>query len=219
MNGIIYIAVNRVNGKAYVGQTISTPKQRMWRHYFNAPFGLFGRALRKHGTNNFDCAVLERCSSKEALDIRETYWISHLSTIAPNGYNLAAGGRGALGIKHEHLAEFNRREDVRLRKRDSMQAENNHFYGKKHTPETLQKLSQPRPHMRGRKRPDVSARLSTMVGPKNHAFGKIYTEEERKKFGQPGDKNPRFGVKLSSELRQKIADGVKAYYAEKRRTA
>ncbi len=209
---IVYLAVNRVNGKAYVGQTISTPRERMWRHIFNKPVSPFQHALRKYGAENFDACVLEQCTSKAELDEREKHWISHLGCRVPVGYNLALGGGGALGIEHPHLGEFNRREDVRQRRAERMRGEGNHFFGKTHTPETREKMARPRPSMQGRKRPDVSARLSGMVGPLNPAFGKKHTEEENKRNSEllSGARNPRFGKTWTPEQRKKISDGVKA---------
>lgn len=49
-------------------------------------------AFRKYGIENFSFEVIEECLSEE-LDIREAYWIKELNTMAPNGYNLTAGGQ------------------------------------------------------------------------------------------------------------------------------
>lgn len=56
----------------------------------------FQRALAKYGLDGFEITIIEECGSKPLLNQRERFWISHHSTMIPNGYNLAAGGEGSL---------------------------------------------------------------------------------------------------------------------------
>lgn len=100
MNGTIYLAVNRINQKAYVGQTVNRLAWRMMRHYGDNLTTPFCRALKKYGRENFDIAVLETCTTREDLDKQECHWIAHFGSMIPNGYNLTEGGYGASGFKH-----------------------------------------------------------------------------------------------------------------------
>lgn len=49
-------------------------------------------AINKYGKNNFKIEVIEECFSLEELDLKESYFIKELNTLAPNGYNLTTGG-------------------------------------------------------------------------------------------------------------------------------
>lgn len=102
--GIIYLAVNRVNQKAYVGQTTILPisiriNTHAWRGENYASASYFQRALAKYGPESFDFAVLEGCSTKEQLNEREREWIKIMGSTAPVGYNIGAGGEGSLWDK------------------------------------------------------------------------------------------------------------------------
>lgn len=95
---IVYLAVNRVNHKAYVGQTRFTLAGRMGVHVHKSrtrKASYFQRAIAKHGVNAFDFAILECCESIPELQIRERYWISKLGCMYPTGYNVSSGGEGA----------------------------------------------------------------------------------------------------------------------------
>jgi len=95
--GSVYILVNLVNGKGYVGQTVRTPEVRWAEHYKSAfihkdPRPLY-RSIRKYGVENFSADVSWRgpesklnSAEKRLVKVRATYidkgW----------GYNLTTGG-------------------------------------------------------------------------------------------------------------------------------
>jgi len=92
----IYCFTNKVNGKKYVGQSLSI-ESRFNSHRnchlnerYNGYDTKFYRALRKYGFDNFDFCVLEECS-KEELNNREKYYISHFDSFN-SGYNSSDGG-------------------------------------------------------------------------------------------------------------------------------
>jgi group I intron endonuclease len=92
---IIYRITNTINGKAYIGQTVSSLKER-WRCHLKVRHSTkidtkFARAIRKYGTDNWATEVLESVSSKELLNEREIYWIAHYNTFH-GGYNSTTGG-------------------------------------------------------------------------------------------------------------------------------
>jgi len=112
IKGVIYLIEHTSSGKKYVGQTLS----HRLNHGKYRPFGAEGRfrdhksaarnntkqkqctylynAIRHHGEDAFTMRVLEVCE-REALDEREKYYISTLSSLFPTGYNLTVGGRSA----------------------------------------------------------------------------------------------------------------------------
>lgn len=95
MNGFIYIITNTINGKVYIGQTITSIEQRWKEHCRRAKYSkyLINRAMNKYGVENFTIDTLEQCD-RSILDEREIYYI-HLynSTDKSIGYNVSLGGK------------------------------------------------------------------------------------------------------------------------------
>jgi len=95
--GVVYLIINLVNGKKYVGQTIKTSAKRFNEHSHEKTF--IGRSIRKHGKENFRYGVIKSCASKSEMDYWEKFFIANLKTKSPNGYNLTDGGEGTIGLK------------------------------------------------------------------------------------------------------------------------
>ena len=95
MYGVIYKIINKINGKIYVGKTTTSIKQRMASH--KRADTVIGKAIRKHGWENFSVEVLEECDTNEQINEREKFWIVTLNCKTPNGYNRSDGGDGATG--------------------------------------------------------------------------------------------------------------------------
>jgi len=105
--GLIYRFRNKLNGKAYVGQTISSPVERVRRH-FKKKGTLIGRALRKYGLKRFEFSIIDIALNRDRLNQLERSWIQTLDSRHPRGYNLTEGGEGCTGYRHtrqtkEHL--------------------------------------------------------------------------------------------------------------------
>lgn len=91
---IIYKAVNRINGKMYVGQTKHTLDYRKYQHLEYARQGgdtHFCQAIRKYGEDNFEFEVICTANDKATLNELEIYYIKKYDTIK-HGYNMIAGG-------------------------------------------------------------------------------------------------------------------------------
>ena len=79
--GYIYKITNKINNKMYIGQTITTIKERMYKHYSNAKKATTGIdfAIGKYGKENF--IVEEVCSClDEDLDDLEQFYIAKFDT-------------------------------------------------------------------------------------------------------------------------------------------
>ncbi|MGI0060457.1 MAG: GIY-YIG nuclease family protein, partial [Nitrosotalea sp.] len=94
--GVVYKITNKINNKAYVGQTVQKLSKRIAQHrndfHRNRAIGM---AMRKYGMENFSIEVLCNCDSLEDLNIQEYELINKYNTIAPNGYNLRDGGNNS----------------------------------------------------------------------------------------------------------------------------
>ena len=104
--GVVYLLVDGTNDFEYVGQTTQTVEERFKQHAKDDYY--IGRAIRAHGAENFDTAILKECASKEELDLWEKHFIKSRNTKAPNGYNLTDGGEGIVGLERspEHCAKL-----------------------------------------------------------------------------------------------------------------
>lgn len=90
--GLVYLVRNKTTGKRYVGQTISSLRERWRRHcHPSSNCKVLKRAILKYGVESFEVNVLESRVPKSMLGEREQYWIEKLKTKAPLGYNLLAG--------------------------------------------------------------------------------------------------------------------------------
>ena len=128
--GIIYCYTNLINGKKYVGQTIN-PTKRFNQHKssafnendkdYDTPLH---RAFRKYGYENFKYEILAEADSIEELNGLEIYYIAHLKTKVPDGYNIKDGGLNASNPKSEETkiklmeahAALSEEEVIELRK-------------------------------------------------------------------------------------------------------
>lgn len=88
--GYVYLTVNKVNNKGYVGQKLG-----MFNKYYYGSGTVFKKALKKYGKENFDRQILVYCSSQEELDREEIYHIDVYRRLYPYKlYNIAKGGGG-----------------------------------------------------------------------------------------------------------------------------
>jgi group I intron endonuclease len=100
---LVYQALNRVNGKRYVGLTRLTLDKRRKTHFVNARRRhghhqqYFYQAIRKYGEDAFEFSVLSRHDTYKAACAAERSLIAQLRP----EYNLTAGGEGVVGHRHD----------------------------------------------------------------------------------------------------------------------
>lgn len=96
---LVYMAINLVNNKIYVGATDRGLAARAKRHLYNARSGYVGKfynAIRKHGASKFFFMPIVQCNDfAHALEEERLY----ISTMKPQ-YNLTTGGGGIKGFRH-----------------------------------------------------------------------------------------------------------------------
>lgn len=106
ITGTVYCITNKINGKQYIGKTISSIKKRYQQHCNDSkrfPDRPLYRAMNKYGIENFVIEVLEECDYK-ILSEREMYWISQKDTYH-SGYNATVGGDGKFLYSYEDIIE------------------------------------------------------------------------------------------------------------------
>ena len=84
----IYILINTVNKKAYIGVT-KHPDKRIKEHKNSKSF--LGNALRKY---KFDFHILGIVDDYEKAYKLESLFIEEMDSFYPNGYNMDSGGLG-----------------------------------------------------------------------------------------------------------------------------
>lgn len=108
MYGIIYQALNLVNNKRYIGQTIQSLKKRKREHFSTTSCVYFHRALEKYPEEfQWEWSIIDTADTKEELNEKEKYWIQYYnSNNNKYGYNLTAGGQGSVDV---HISEEHKR--------------------------------------------------------------------------------------------------------------
>ena len=94
-NYCIYIHINTINQKVYIGQTKLQPYSKRWgkngNYYKGCPY--FWSAIQKYGWDNFEHNILEDNLSLEEANQKEKYYIQKYNSTNPNfGYNIFEGG-------------------------------------------------------------------------------------------------------------------------------
>lgn len=146
----VYVHINKINGKKYIG--LSNNIARRWRDN-GADYGndtYFAHAIAKYGWDNFEHIILKEHLTKEEADYYEQFYIDYYqSKYNQNGYNIRDGGsRGALSESTKEKISLSRRQehkwqgDSNPRHLDPLFGERNGMYGKEHTAETKQKISE-----------------------------------------------------------------------------
>jgi group I intron endonuclease len=102
MTGYIYLIRNSVNGKGYIGQTVTGVSRRFGEHKATSRIGstlALHRAMRKHGFHNFSILEIASCGSKELLNELEQHYIKFFGTysVTGHGYNMTLGGDSSHG--------------------------------------------------------------------------------------------------------------------------
>lgn len=141
-NYTIYCHRNKINNKAYIGQTGCVPYTRRWQGHGTSgnPYGKcrhFQNAIIKYGWDNFEHFIIMDSLTAEEANYYEELLISLYDLRNPNvGYNIAKGGNNHTHSEEtkklisEHHADFS--------------GEKHPMWGKHHSEETKEKIRQAR---------------------------------------------------------------------------
>src|ERR1019366_4687666 len=215
----IYAYENKINGKMYVGQTVNI-KARDRSHIKSSTATGFNGALKKYGRDKFDLFVIDIVDTDEQANEIEIFWIAEMRKFLgrSNVYNLTDGGQGVRGAK--------RSEESKKKLSEMRMGENNPFFGKTHTEESLEKMRIARENLS----PEVKAKIAaSMLRGEDHpnfgkttpddvkekisnsligvGLGKVLSEETKKKMSisTSGEKNPMFGKTFSDDHIAKLS--------------
>lgn len=142
MNYTIYCHRNKINNKAYIGQTSCVPYTRRWSgsHVSGHPYKKcrhFQNAIEKYGWDNFEHFVLMDKLTEDEANYYEELLISLFDTTNPKiGYNIAKGGNN-----HTHSEET---KELISKNHADFRKEKHPLWGKHHSKETKEKIRQKR---------------------------------------------------------------------------
>lgn len=133
----VYIHVNKINQKVYVGQT---REKNIIKRWGNDGIGYktqdrFWRAIQKYGWDNFEHLIITDWITKEKANEIEIAVIALFdSTNKDYGYNISQGGNGPTGVPCT--------DEKKQLLSDMFSGFGNPFYGKKHTDDIKDMLSE-----------------------------------------------------------------------------
>jgi len=109
--GKVYVVLNTVNDKKYVGSTVCALSKRMGQHRMAAKAGdglPMYVAMRELGIEKFYVELIEDvpCERREQLHAAEGRKIRELGTLVPNGYNMFIAGRKRSEYYQENRAKI-----------------------------------------------------------------------------------------------------------------
>ena len=102
----IYLYINQIDEKIYVGQTHRGVDRREKEHIRDAEKGVIKcrlyYAMRKYGSPMFAMFVISRAKYQEEANRLESFWIGYLGTTNPKiGYNMTSGGISVVLVSEE----------------------------------------------------------------------------------------------------------------------
>ena len=132
MNTGIYIIVNNINKKFYIGSAINLSSRKS-NHFSKLTKNIhvnkhLQSSFNKYGANNFTFYIIQYVKEKTQLIENEQYW---LDTLKPD-YNIAKIAGSVLGFKHSDTSKL---------KISEKNKGNTYSLGYKHTEETCRKRS------------------------------------------------------------------------------
>ncbi|KKL11763.1 hypothetical protein LCGC14_2542510 [marine sediment metagenome] len=136
----IYVIENKINGMKYVGQSKS-PDARKRQHFSSrsdCPY--VKNAIEKYGKDNLDFSTIEECQTLEEANTREVFWIRHLGTLRPNGYNLREGGEAGGPPSSETRLKMRRSQLGKKQSEETKRKRAASHRGRKNSPETIEKM-------------------------------------------------------------------------------
>lgn len=137
----IYMYVNKINGRRYVGQAKNFNKRH--RDHISASYNKkqkyqygshFHCAIRKYGEENFDIIILkEDLQTQCLLNFWECYYIEKYDCLSKENYNISNGGSNGnpfASKTEKEMEEFKQKQSETRIKKGLSKGQNNPMYGK-----------------------------------------------------------------------------------------
>ena len=185
-NYYVYIHINKINNKKYVGITKTSLEKRWGKNgseYTRDKSSVFGRAIEKYGWENFTHEVFANNLNKERACALEVMLIEMFRTMdRMYGYNIQPGGQlGNAGVVFS--------EESRIKMREAK-------IGRKLTDEHKERISE---SLKGHRPPNFTEESKEKLRLAN--IGKTLSDDTKAKISAT-----LTGITRSEETRQKMSD-------------
>lgn len=200
VNWKVYVLINKLNGKMYIGTTSRNPKKR-WENGNGYRNQAFGNDINKYGWNNFEHIVLiENLDEDVAYEIEKFLIDKYKTNQKEFGYNVSAGGKGCSCIPSRMTKEKISKSLMNKNAKNVYQYSLDGEFVKEweSAPEAARKL--------GLKKYGI---LNSCLGKQNKAYGYIwlYEKNEKEALRRIGCKRDIFSTTEINEIRNKYING------------
>ena len=189
----IYLIVNKVNGKTYVGQRKSSKK--WYEDKYMGSGKLLKPAKKKYGIENFEKFLIQYCYSKEETDKAEKFWIAEYRRRGKAEYNIADGGQGG-NLAHAWNKGKKLSDEHKKKLSEAHKGKSVWNKGKPCSEETKKKISEANT---GRHHTDEVKRKMS-----EQRKGKHHSEEWTRKISESNK-----GRRCSEETKKRISETLK----------
>jgi len=144
-NYTVYMHINKLNNKKYIGITSKKPEKR-WNNgnsYKTSPH--FNNSIKKYGWDNFDHVILYENLSELEAKSKEIELIAEYNTMNNKyGYNMTKGGDGISGYKcsEEQIKQMRERKLGTKASEETKEKMRNAMLGREITDEWKEKISE-----------------------------------------------------------------------------
>ena len=208
--GYIYKITNIVSGKVYIGETkLADPNDR-WKCHIKSLTCTKGGcpslkdAMKSYGVDKFRFDVLIICFDEDRLQLEREY-IKRYNSMVPNGYNILEGGQMGGGFKGKKHSP----ETIKIiQDKIKIFNENRKVFFQNNPKEKEKELSKWKERM---KHVDTGACIRA-----SEKFKKAVAEG---RIGGCAHKNAGPDCTIAENVKKKISDSLKKYFAENVGTA
>lgn len=180
--GYVYLTVNLINGKKYVGQHKPTTERN-----YKGSGTILAKAFKKYGKENFDSYPIDWAKTKEELNKKEIWWIDFLDAVKSREfYNVSPGGENIVILRGKDNPNYGKhlsKNQIKILS-EAMKAKWNSgkpcgMTGRHHTIESRKKMSKNHADFSGENHPMYGIHR---YGKDNPNYGK-HTLKGSKHFG------------------------------------